>query len=202
MTRRTRPLDRALIAVLMAFFLLESLACVQIRPRVVSRKTQVEKQILGELGQLERDLMLAASVRSRGAPGADLSPAHAEALVAMMDRQFRLDDILDLKSRSLVGEARDGTLALQQAKLPRDAEERARVAALAEAENTDRETIMRRILDMNPGLSAADLPEVRRLVFELEVESSPLGTLFEQEDGTFIEKVDAAPDTDSSQAGG
>ncbi len=163
-------------------------ACVSIRPRVVSRKTQIENQVVGELARLERDLVLVSSVRALGADPAELSPAQREALVAMMDREFRRDDVLVLKQRQIVGEAADARLHFFGKRAT--AEDRARAKALVEAENLDREKLLQRIVDMNPGLSAADLPAVRQLVHELEVEASLPGTLVPDATGAWIEKAD------------
>lgn len=178
-----RTLGVALLALVCA-------ACLSIRPKVVSRKTQIENQVVGELARLERDLVLVSSVRGVGADSAELSPAQREALVAMMDREFRRDDVLDLKRRQVVGEMGEGRLFLFAERLSGTAEEKAQAKALVEAENRDRETLLQRIVDMNPGLGAADLPEVRRLVHELEVTGSEPGTLVEAPDGAWIEKAD------------
>jgi len=175
----------ALVAALLAT------GCVSIRPVVVSKKTQIENQIVGEIGALQHDLILAASVRSMGADDPDLSPAHREALVAMMNRQFRLDDVVDLKRRRVLGEAMDGTLHyFPNPDLRANPAEADVVKALVEAENADRDTIMQRIIDMNPGLDATHLPEVQRLMHELNVERSELGTLVEDETGEWKEKID------------
>ncbi len=164
--------------------------CLSIRPRVVSRKTQIENQVVGELARLEGDLLLVSSVRGTGADPNDLSPAQREALVAMMDRAFRRDDIEALKRQQVVGEGTDARLFLFLRRMQGSADDKARVRKLVIAENADRDVLLQRIVDMNPGLGPTDLPEVRRLVHELEVEASAAGTLVQDAQGEWAEKAD------------
>lgn len=161
--------------------------CVSIRPRVVSRKTQIENQVVGELARLERDLLLVSSVRGAGMDAAELSPGQREALVAMMNRAYRLDDVEALKRRQVAGEQQNGKLKIFPRRLTGSAREKARAVKLIADENRDREVVMRRIVDLNAGLTAEDLPEVQSLVHAWLVESSAPGTLYEDEEGQWVE---------------
>lgn len=176
-------------------------ACVSVRPKVVSEKTQLENQILGNFEKLEADLILASSVRSQGAPGAELSPAHREALLSVMNRQFRRDDVEDLKGRKIAGESLQGTLSLRETP---EVRENAQLKGLAtktiNEENRDREIIMKRVLDMYSGLSAEDLPAVRKMMYELNVAQSFPGTPIEDAEQGWIEKPDPKLDEARRQA--
>jgi outer membrane murein-binding lipoprotein Lpp len=181
---------------------LTSLAgCVSVRPKVVSEKTQLENQILGNFDKLENDLILASSVRSEGAPGAELSPAHREALLAVMNRQFRRDDVEDLKTRKIAGESLQGTLALRETPEVREnGTLKVQATKVIAEENRDREVIMKRVLDMYSGLGPEDLPEVRKMMYELNVAQSFPGTPIEVPEQGFIEKPDPKLDEARRQA--
>lgn len=175
--------------------------CVSVRPKVVSEKTQLENQILGNFDKLENDLILASSVRSMGAPGNELSPAHREALIAVMNRQFRRDDVEDLKGKKVAGESLQGTLALRETpELRENAQLKLLATKVIAEENRDRDVIMRRVLDMYSGLGPDDLPEVRKLMHELAVTQSLPGTPIEDSEQGWIEKPDPKLDEARRQA--
>lgn len=197
-----KPLRPAFLG---AFALLTLLAggpaCVSVRPKVVSEKTQLENQILGSFDKLENDLILASSVRSMAAPGAELSPAHREALMAVMNRQFRRDDIEELKGKKVAGESLQGTLSLRETRETREnAAVRLQATKLIGEENRDREIIMKRVLDMYSGLGPDDLPAVRKMMYELSVSQSFPGTPVEDPDQGWIEKPDPKLDEAARQA--
>lgn len=194
---RTAPLGA--LALLTSLVILPS--CVSVRPKVVSEKTQLENQILGNFDKLENDLILASSVRSMGAPGAELSPAHREALIAVMNRQFRRDDIEELKGKKVAGESLLGTLSLRETPETREnAGFRLQATKLVGDENRDREVIMKRVLDMYSGLGPEDLPAVRKMMYELSVSQSFPGTPIEDSEQGWIEKPDPKLDEAARQA--
>jgi len=166
-------------------------SCMAIRPRVVSRKTPVEEELVGEVRALEPGLATAQPVRAMGAPGSGLSPTVRDAVIATMNRQLRLGAVRDLKRRGLVGESRAGTLSLIEG-VQADAEVTGRfhTKKLVEAENGDRETIIQRVLTLAGDTDEGDAVEIRLLMYEANVEASAPGTLIEDEQGAWIQKID------------
>lgn len=176
-------------------------SCVSIRPRVVSRKTEVEEQIVGGFEKLQRDLVLASSVRGAAAKGGELSPAHREALMAVMNRQFRRDDIEELKQRRIAGEALAGTLeffATPDTKSDQALNKRAR--QLVTAENADREIIMQRVIDLHASLDESDLPAVRKMMAEINQAESRPGTLIQDPELGWIDRPDPRLEAEAQAA--
>ena len=157
--------------------------CVSVKPVVLDRKTQLENQILGTFKRLEGELILASSVRGAGQTAKKLSPLEREALEAMMTREFNRDDIEELKTRSVVGEGRDGLLATRD--MPAEAMEAARVKKLVQEENNARLVLMRRVIQQSPDLSAKDLPELRRIFHRLNVQTARKGDWIQRSDGAW-----------------
>ena len=160
-----------------------AVGCVSVKPVVLDRKTQLENQILGTFKRLEGELILASSVRGAGQPAKKLSPLEREALEAMMTREFNRDDIEELKTRSVVGEGRDGLLATRD--MPAEAVEAARVKKLVQEENNARLVLMRRVIQQSPDLSAKDLPELRRIFHRLNVQTARKGDWIQRSDGAW-----------------
>jgi hypothetical protein len=167
-------------------------ACVSIKMISVDQKTQLENQILGSFEALQGDLVLIASVRGEGQTRPDLPPAKREALMAMMNRQFNLDDLNDLRRRGIAGEKQDGLLVMRDTDRTRGDSAYAQFArGIIDQENRDRTIIMNRVLSMNPSLTAADMPIVRSMMHKLAAESAPPGTPIEMENGQWIIKPEA-----------
>ena len=61
--------------------------CLTVKPRALDRPSQLENQILGQLQQIERDLILESSVRGVQRPQA-ISPYRREAIDAASRRAF------------------------------------------------------------------------------------------------------------------
>lgn len=159
-------------------------ACVSVKPVVLDRRTQLENQLLGRFGSLERQLILASSVRTKGgkgAPRAVLSPLQKELVEAQMNRAFNADDVDLLKDQGVVGEGRTGLLVL--AKLPAQSARAKRAKRLVDEENADRRTIMRVLVASSSELSERDLPLLRRIFFELRARTAKPGHLLENEKG-------------------
>ncbi len=180
---------RIVIPVLMLFTAWTDFGCMSIRPQVVSQKTQLERQILGEFEQLEKDLIMVSSVRSKGAAEGELSPAHREALMAVMNRQFRRDDIEEYKRSKNAGEGLNGLLRFFPSTETRsDNELEKRIRKTIDEENRDREIIMRRVIDMHEGLDDNDLKTVRTMLGELNQADCREGDLIEDEEEGWIPK--------------
>lgn len=156
--------------------------CVTVRPVVLDRKTELENQILGTFRRLDRELILASSVRG-AAVAARLSPLQREALEAMLNREFNRDDIDALKDKQVVGEGSDGLLKVLVA--GGEAAEAQRVLRLVEQENKDRMVIMRRVIQVDPTLRDKDLPLVRRIFARLMAQVATPGQRVQQEGGAW-----------------
>lgn len=185
MTNRFRWTPLAALLILLAL----SSACVSLKMVSVDEKTELENQILGSFGELQKDLVLVASVRGEGRNEKKIPPAHREALMAMMERQFNADDVADLKAAGTAGEGKDGLLKLfDTERTKNDRAYRDFAKNLVEQENRDRSVILQRVIDMNPNLSGKDLPVVRRMLYRLNAESSAPGTRIQAETGEWIAK--------------
>lgn len=156
--------------------------CVTVRPVVLDRKTELENQILGTFQRLERELILASSVRG-AAPAPKLSPLQREALEAMLNREFNRDDVDQLKAKQVVGEGNDGLLRVLVA--GGEPAEAKRVQQLVEQENQDRMVIMRRVIQLDRALTDKDLPLVRRIFSRLMAQVAEPGNRVQQESGAW-----------------
>lgn len=183
-----------LIVLLAVADLLFTASCISMKMVSVDRKTQLENQILGSLGQLQKDLVLIASVRGEGLSPKKMPNAHREALIAMMNRQFNLDDIIELKQKQVVGEGNDGSLKIFKdvERLKRDSEFKNFVERIVKEENRDRNVIMLRVVAMNSDLADKDFPIVQKMMYRLNAQGSAPGTKIQNENGKWIEKEEAA----------
>jgi uncharacterized protein YdbL (DUF1318 family) len=172
---------RAVLAGLLAMSALG--ACVTVKPVILDRKTQLENQILGTFQRLEDELILASSVRGERAVPA-LSPLQREALEAMLLREFIRDDIEELKSKQIVGEATTGMLVVLT--LPSDAEQAKRAQDLLAQENGARQIILQRVISSSRELGDKDRPLVQRLFYRLNVQTARNGDRVQQENGAWM----------------
>jgi len=154
--------------------------CVKVKPVVLDRKTQLENQVLGSIQRLERDLILASSVRGER-PAPKLTPLQREAVEAMMSRAFNKDDVDALKQEQVVGEANTGMLSILAP--PKEPALQKRVAALVQQENRDRMVIIRRVIQIDRHLSERDLPAVKRVFYRLNVQTARSGDQVQREAG-------------------
>ena len=176
---RTPALQLSLGLLLAGLFLS---GCVTVKPVVVDRKTQLENQILGTFQRLEDDLILASSVRG-DRPEPRLSPLQREAVEAMMNREFFRDEIEELKSKQIVGEATTGLLAILA--LPGEPELAKRAKQLVEEENRNRLVILKRVISLNRDLSENDLPQVQHLFYRLNAQTARPGDKVQKENGAW-----------------
>lgn len=177
-----------------ALLVAAGLGCVSLKPVVLDRKTQLENQILGSVQRMERELVLASSVRAEGKAAPKLSPLQREALEAMMIREFYRDDIEALKEAQLVGEGRDGLLVLLSE--PKEPEPAAQAKRLVEQENKSRTVIMRRVIQLNRDLSERELPLVQRIFARLNRQTARPGDKVQLDSGQWevVQQSTAAAD--------
>ncbi|MBW2735861.1 MAG: DUF1318 domain-containing protein [Deltaproteobacteria bacterium] len=176
-------------------------SCVSVKAVVLDRRTQLENQLLGRFAALERQLILASSVRGESPPRAQdkaLSPLQRELVEAQMNRAFNADDVEALKDAKVVGEGRRGLLVL--AVLPTEVARAKHARQLMAAENRDRKTIFRGLIATSAELSERDLPLLQRIFFELRARTARRGELVENKRGELVAakatEMDRATETD------
>jgi len=143
----------------------------------VDQKTELENQILGSINSLQEDLILVSSIRGEGSNYNAISPAHKEALYSVMNRQYNLDDVNTLKRQGIAGEKLNGLLFMfetEQTKNSKTFDSFAR--RIISEENHDRSVIMKRVIAVNPNLSARDEPLIQNIMYKLNLQSSPIET--------------------------
>jgi uncharacterized protein YdbL (DUF1318 family) len=194
--RRKRAIVSCLATAVAAGLLLAAAAgCVTLKPVVLDRKTQLENQILGSFQRLERELILASSVRG-DRPEPKLSPLEREAVEAMMTREFYRDDIDELKQQQVVGETNSGMLSLL--KPPSDPAEAKRAQHLVEQENNSRTIIIKRVIQTSEDLTDKDLSLVRRIFYRLNLQTAKPGDSVQRPAGDW-DVVQAAPSADPTK---
>lgn len=177
-----------------------TLADVQVN--VVSERTALENQVLGSYNALDREMLTVASVRGVDPNGEILSPpprsgAEADALQAMQVIRFHADDVEAFKRLGWVGENNQGRLTpfeMERDAVPADLADFAErygaeeLAAVVEAVNAARETVMQRVVAVNEAFTADDLPEIRRVFARLNLENAAAGERIQEPDGTWRTK--------------
>jgi len=193
MTRKGPTMQ--IISKLLAFALVLCAAsvfcgCISLKIVSVDQKTQLENQILGSLQQMEGDLVMVASVRGEGDKNDRISKAHKEALMAMLNRQFNADDLLEMKNAGVVGEKNDGLLAYYETERTRnDAEFSELSKRIFGEENRDREIIMKRVIAMNDKLTMKEYPQVKKMMYMLNVQNSLEGHKIQDDSGKWTVKT-------------
>jgi uncharacterized protein YdbL (DUF1318 family) len=129
---------------------------------VTSQKTALENQAMGKYEELPDEVILTSSVRGGTGTRGQLDSV----TMAKQNQKFNLDDILELKGLQVIGETKDGLVALLPPGLVGDAKPTPDQISLAKAvtaeENSDRKTIWADIIANNKNLSANDEGEVRK----------------------------------------
>jgi uncharacterized protein YdbL (DUF1318 family) len=172
---------------------------VDVNVQVVDEKTLLERQILGQYQGLEKDLVLAASVRSidtqgRLAPLPDYPPGQRRALEALRIREFYRDDVDALKHDGAIGEGNEGYLVKRDAPADAKAADAKRVAltgTVLEAENGARKALVDRILETNETLTPADRPKVQKVFAQMNRDAAKDGEWVQAEDGSWTKKAGA-----------
>lgn len=157
--------------------------CLKVEAVAVDRQMELENQVLGQLKQLESNIILVSSVRGPDAPATPMSPLAQEAADAARRRAFNADDIDRFKLSGLLGEATSAELILLASpKSPKDARW---LRELVAQENHDRVVLMRRALQLSPELSTRDLSLARRAFHRLVRQAARPGERIQREDGTW-----------------
>ncbi|MBI4821826.1 MAG: hypothetical protein HY791_36540 [Deltaproteobacteria bacterium] len=160
----------------------------------VATPTALERQLLGEYEELDRDLVLSSSVRGSPAPGT-LADAKARAVRARALQRFNADDLAELEQAGCIAETlrgevveRDCTFVVDNG----DAARRRRARVVTE-ENSSRSEILAWAAfaaARSAGRASAtpeELEELRHTYARLLRDSARPGVLFETERGVFGE---------------
>ena len=156
-------------------------SCFTLKTATVDRKTQLENQILGSFRRLEKELVLASSVR--GSQTTAVSDIYRDAVRAHLNRAYNKDDIDQLKQLKQVGESNTGFLVIRQP--PEDPKQAEDLKKLLEIENRDRETILAHLIAVNEDLSAKDRPMVQRMLWRLNLATAKNGDTVQRVDGSW-----------------
>lgn len=163
---------------------------------LTSQRTALENQILGSYEELDDDLLLVSSVRALDESGKKkeitVSSLQVDALRARQNQQFNKDDLDEFKTKQMIGEVADGTLALLPAGRGLVAKAQKKELSLArllvKEENHDRRIVWRRIIELNENLKASDMPKVRKTYADQIFKKAPAGHWFKRETGNWIQK--------------
>ena len=155
--------------------------CFTLKTATVDRKTQLENQILGSFRRLEKELILASSVRSPSP--ALVSDIYRDAVRAHLNRAYNQDDLDTHKRLRQIGEANTGFIVVRQA--PEDPVAAESLQRLVTQENADRRTILDHVIAVNEDLSAKDRPMVQRMMWQLNIATAKTGDQIQQLDDSW-----------------
>lgn len=167
---------------------------VDVNVQVVDEKTLLERQILGQYQGLEKDLVLAASVRSvdtegRLKPLPDYPPGQRKALEALRVREFYRDDVDALKKDGVVGEGKDGLLVVRDAEAAKlDPKKKELLETVLKAENGARRALVDRILETNETLTSNDRGKVEKVFAQMNRDGAKDGEWVQADDGSWSKK--------------
>ena len=176
----------------LGFFLCAGCSGPLVGVTVVDERTALENQVLGSYRELDRDVLLLASVRYVDPSGkivkSEKVPERKREVIRAMQRtSFNKDDVDRLKARGVLGENNQGGITLlAEEKVNPDQLEFVR--NLVQEENTDRDVVMRRMIATNEELSESDLPQVRKIFAALNRDTARPGSLIQRESGEWMKK--------------
>lgn len=167
---------------------------VDVNVQVVDEKTLLERQILGAYENLEKDLVMVASVRSvdtegRLSPLPDFPPGQRKALEALRVREFYRDDVDALKKDGVIGEGKEGYLTVLPTAPKVDAKRTALLDNVLKQENDARRWLVERIVETNETLSPADRPKVEKVFAQMNRDAAKDGDWVQADDGTWSKKA-------------
>lgn len=157
--------SQACLLALLGGLALQTSACINIRPVVVSPKTQLENDIIGTFERLRSELTL-ASTASQPATR-KLSPAELRVLQALLDRQYNAAEVDALKGKRVLLEQRTGLLQLDAQAAQQQGVTSTEAQRLLLRENAARQLIMNGLIELSPKLSKKDLPQIQAFFYRL-----------------------------------
>ena len=107
----------------------------------------------------------------------------------MQRQEFNRDDIQEFKNTSCAGEGNDGLLKyFENERTLKDSDYKKFVVAILQEENTDRLTILQRIVATNENFSEKDLPKVQKISASLNRDNAHAGEKIQSDDGAWSTK--------------
>lgn len=169
---------------------------------VVSERTTLENQVLGSYNSLNNDMLLVASVRGVDPSGKIIKPPrrsaeHMETVSAMQVAAFHADDLASFKRLGWAGENNIGLITpfeMNKTDIPDALKEFAERFEKEEFEsiisevNSARETVMKRVVDINENFTEEDLPEIRKIFGKLNRDNALTGEKIQDEAGSWVIK--------------
>lgn len=163
------------IIILPLFF---SCAVSQPALNITGEKTAIERHIIGEYNEIEKDAWIISSVDTdiRKGGGMFAAVGDEELLTAMRIREFHRDRIREYKDRHAIGEGNDGFISYRKTdKYENNKEMKNTLLTLIQEENKARQTIFIRSL-VKEGVKEPDQEKIREfgMFFAEEQRSSAL----------------------------
>lgn len=158
---------------------------------LTSQRTALENQVLGAYRDLDDEIILMSTMRGPQSESASETRKVAPRVVDQRrNQEFNRDDIEELKDLGVVGETRDGLLALlPTSKRQKGADAQAPLAALLVAEeNRDRRLIWQHIIRRSRNLTLQDLPKVGRTYGDMQVTKVSPGQWYQSHAGDWIQQ--------------
>jgi len=180
----------AIIPVATLLSLLSACANNFLEVTVVDERTALENQVLGTYEELSQEVLMVASVRYIDPKGKlkeapEIPPGKKNVIRALQRASFNKDDLDDLKKAGILGEDNQGGISL----ISKDKVEDGKIAfveALVQQENSDRETIMSRVIETNENLTADDLARVRKMFASMHRDKARTGDMVQNSNGDWV----------------
>ena len=188
--------------ILLAMIMIQGCTLAKVNVEVVSERTTLENQVLGTYNALDREMLLAASVRGVDENGRMKIPpkksrGRKDAVEAMQIIDFHSDDMRRFKDLGWVGENRSGlieVLGMEKTSVPAELKafaegiKKEELDSIVSYTNNARETIMQRVIDMNETLSDEDMPKIRKVFADMNATNALPGDKIEIGEGTWTIK--------------
>jgi len=160
---------------------------------LTSDKTVVERQIIGDYMELEKDAWIVSSVKttcSTGRGASDMT-GDPELLKAERVRSFHAERLASYKSEGAAGEGNDGFVAyMKSGKYETDAAQKKIILAVIDEENSARRIIFRRTLFSmnNAEPSAEEVSAFGRLFADEQRSMAARGQWIQEKSGKWVKK--------------
>ena len=182
--------------------LLSSCTLAKVKIEVLSERTALENQVLGTYNALDKEMLLAASVRGVDSSGkTKKAPAHSfqhkNAVEAIQLINFFDDDILLFKQIGWAGENRLGLLTSFKRETSitdptlKDIANRFsedEFVSIITKVNDARKIIMHRVIDLGENLSDKDLPAIQNIFGKLNISNALPYEKIQTNDGSWAVK--------------
>ena len=171
-------------------------SCLSVIPpslNLTSEKTVIERQIIGDYMELEKDAWIVSSVKtthSSGRAKADIS-GDPELMKAEKLREFHAGRLAEYKSEGAAGEGNDGFVAyIKSDKYESDAAQKKVLLAVIDEENSARKIIFRRSLFAinNTEPSAEEIAAFGRIFAEEQRVLTVKGQWVQEKSGKWVKK--------------